>query len=66
MDLFFPYIIHIIATVMKMMIGQIIALGIADHFVSHNFHASVSVIPAAANSLLTILNAVDAGVPTAP
>ena len=66
MDLFLPNILHIIAIVMKMMIGQMIALGIADHWVTPNFHASRSVTPAFVSSPLTMLNAVEAGVPTAP
>ena len=65
-DLSLPNILTIINTTMKMMIGQMIALGIATHFVRPNFHASVSVTPIPANSLLTILNAVFVGVPTAP
>ena len=65
-DLSLPNILTIINTTMKMMIGQIIALVIATYFVRPNFHASESVIPAALNSLATMLNAVFVGVPTAP
>ena len=65
-DLSLPYILIIKNTVMKMMIGQMIADGIATHFVKPNFHASVSATPIPANSELTMLNAVFVGVPTAP
>jgi len=65
-DLSLPNILTIINTTIKIMIGQIIALGIATHFVNPNFHASVFVTPAAPSSLETMLNAVFVGVPTAP
>ena len=66
MDFVLPNILHIMHIATKMIIGQMIALGIATHFVNPSFQASPLAIPDSATSPLTILNAVAAGVPTAP
>ena len=49
----------------KIMIGQMIALGIATHFVNPSYQASPLTIPDSATSPLSILKAVAAGLQTA-